>query len=162
MSTAEDFHKLVSEMNYPMYVVTAAAGGERSGCLVGFTTQASLHPPRWLAMLSKANHTFGVAARAEGLIVHFLGRADRDLASLFGEETTDQIDKFTACSWHEGPFGAPILEGVRGWVAGAVLARWDAGDHVGHLLDPVAVGLGRPDPLLMFQETRDFDPGHPA
>jgi len=31
--------KLVARLEYPMYVVTAAAQGERSGCLVGFGTQ---------------------------------------------------------------------------------------------------------------------------
>ncbi len=41
-------HALVTEIDYPMFIVTAAAGGRRAGCLVGFTTQCSIHPPRFL------------------------------------------------------------------------------------------------------------------
>ena len=39
------FVELAREIDYVMYVVTAAAGEERAGCLVGFTTQTSIHPP---------------------------------------------------------------------------------------------------------------------
>ncbi len=35
------FESLVGSMDYPMFVVTVNAGGERSGCLVGFVTQCS-------------------------------------------------------------------------------------------------------------------------
>ena len=53
------FHRLVGRLDYPMFVVTtvAADDGERSGCLVGFATQCSIHPPRWVVWLSLANHT---------------------------------------------------------------------------------------------------------
>ena len=58
MSTAEEFHSLVSGLDYPMFVVTAAAPGDRAGCLVGFTTQASIKPPWPLVLLSKSNRTY--------------------------------------------------------------------------------------------------------
>src|SRR5512139_1340964 len=65
-------HELVSEIDYPMYIVTAAAGGELAGCLVGFTTQCSIDPPRFLACLSDKNRTFRVAQRAGMLVVHLV------------------------------------------------------------------------------------------
>src|SRR5262249_26595638 len=39
------FHAIVDGLEYPMIVVTAADGDERSGCLVGFHSQASIDPP---------------------------------------------------------------------------------------------------------------------
>jgi flavin reductase (DIM6/NTAB) family NADH-FMN oxidoreductase RutF len=158
----ESFHPLVSGLDYPMFIVTAAAGGVRDGCLVGFVTQASIAPPRLMVMLSKANRTFRVAQSTDTLVVHFLHEADHDLAVLFGEETGDDVDKFAACEWQEGPQATPTLSGTRGWVAGKVLARHDCGDHVAHLVDVMAGRVDRPGPQLGYQAVRAFHPGHPA
>ena len=47
-------HELVSELDYPMFIVTCADERERAGCLVGFATQCSIDPPRFLVCLSTA------------------------------------------------------------------------------------------------------------
>jgi flavin reductase (DIM6/NTAB) family NADH-FMN oxidoreductase RutF len=158
----EVFERLVAGLDYPMFIVTAAVGEERAGCLVGFVTQASIDPPRLFVLLSKANETLQVAVRADVLVAHFLGADDKPLAELFGEESGDWTDKFDRCEWRAGPGGTPILAGVRGWVAGRVLERLDAGDHVGHLLEPIDAGESDEQAPLMYQQVRDLDPGHPA
>jgi flavin reductase (DIM6/NTAB) family NADH-FMN oxidoreductase RutF len=162
MGTEESFHTLVSDLDYPMFVVTAADDEEQSGCLVGFATQASIDPPRLLVLLSKANRTYRVAQASDVLVVHFLHRDNHDLAALFGEETGDDVDKFTACRWSQGPAHTPILDGTRGWVVGSIVDRFDAGDHVAHLLEVTEAVTDVPGPPLAFQSTRDLDPGHPA
>jgi flavin reductase (DIM6/NTAB) family NADH-FMN oxidoreductase RutF len=162
MDTEENFHTLVSDLDYPMFVVTAADHDQRAGCLVGFATQASIDPPRLLVLLSKANRTFGVAQATDILVVHFLHRDNHHLAALFGEETGDDVDKFARCPWHEGPGHTPILGGTRGWVVGTVVARLDAGDHVAHLLEVDEAVTDLPGPPLTFQSVRGLDPGHPA
>ena len=43
----EHFQALVAGLDYPMYVVTVAADGDRAGCLVVFATKASIDPPRY-------------------------------------------------------------------------------------------------------------------
>jgi flavin reductase (DIM6/NTAB) family NADH-FMN oxidoreductase RutF len=48
----EPFEKLVSLLDYPMYVVTTRVDDESAGCLVGFTSQVSIGPPRFLVGLS--------------------------------------------------------------------------------------------------------------
>jgi len=159
---AEAFHRLVDALDYPMFIATAAASGQRAGCLVGFATQASIDPPRMLILISKANRTSEVADGADSLALHFLDRADRELALLFGEETGDEVDKFARCDWHEGPGAVPILDGVAGWVAGPVLGRHDLGDHVGHLIGLGDAACARPGSQLGFLDMRDASPGHPA
>jgi flavin reductase (DIM6/NTAB) family NADH-FMN oxidoreductase RutF len=161
VSGADAFEGIAAELDYPMYVVTAAAGGERSGCLAGFGTQCSIDPVRFLICVSKANHTFDLAGRAGTLVVHLLRGGDRELAELFGTETGDEIDKFTRCSWEPGPDDAPVLDGLD-WFAGRVLARHDVGDHVAMVLELVAGSHDRHAPQLGFQALRDLDPGHDA
>ncbi len=155
-------HELVSELDYPMFIVTVAAGGERAGCLVGFATQCSIDPPRYLVCLSKANNTSTAAAGAEVLVVHVLGDDQLDLARLFGELTGDDVDKFSACSWRPGPARAPILLDCPAWFAGRVLDRFDLGDHTGFLLDPVEVSTTPDMRPLLFSAVKDLDAGHPA
>lgn len=158
------FETMVAVLDYPMFVVTTTDGAELAGCLVGFTSQVSIHPPRFLVGLSKQNHTFRVACRgATHLAVHLLTREHRDLARLFGSETGDRTDKFARCSWQSGPHGLPILTAAPAWFAGRVLGRYDLGDHVGHLIEPVA---GHADAhcgnLVTYSDVRDLDAGHEA
>ena len=153
---------LAARTDAPMAIVTAAApDGRRSGCLVGFWTQCSIHPPRMLACISKANHTLAVATAAPVLAVHWLAPDDRRLAELFGGETGDEIDKFERCSWHPGPDAVPVLDGVKGWVAGRVVGRFDVGDHLAFVLD-ADTGWSREagGGELGFQAVKDLEPGH--
>jgi flavin reductase (DIM6/NTAB) family NADH-FMN oxidoreductase RutF len=57
MRAEATFNSLVGDLHYPMFIVTACAEGERSGCLIGFATQASIDPPRFLVGLSHQNRT---------------------------------------------------------------------------------------------------------
>jgi flavin reductase (DIM6/NTAB) family NADH-FMN oxidoreductase RutF len=141
--------------------VTAAAGGELAGCLVGFATQTSIHPPRMLVCVSKKNHTMRAAARSPALAVHLVPADRLDLAELFGGETGDEVDKFARCEWDEGPRGLPIVRGCPGWLVGDVLERHDMGDHVGHLLDLVDGEMAAAG-QLNFHRARVIQPGHEA
>ena len=157
------FDQLVGLLDYPMFVVTTRADGELAGCLVGFTSQVSISPPRFLVWLSKRNHTYRVARGATHLAVHLLPRRARALASLFGSETGDRTNKFHRCGWETGPEGLPVLSDAIGWFAGRILDQFDVGDHVGFLLDPVAGHAPeRFDTLVTFSDVRDLAPGHQA
>jgi flavin reductase (DIM6/NTAB) family NADH-FMN oxidoreductase RutF len=161
VTDAEDgLAELLGGLDRTMWILTVAAGGERSGALMGFATQASIEPARFLACLSRANHTFGVVARADHVAVHACpDEPDLALARLFGEATGDEIDKFARCAWHDGPEGQPVLEGVPAWFVGRILDRFDLGDHVGLLLEPVVVD-GEIDGVLTFERAQDLDAAH--
>lgn len=161
MTDAEDaLAELLGDLDRTMWILTVAADGERSGCLMGFATQASLDPPRFLACVSRDNHTFGVAERAGYVAVHACpDEPELTLARLFGEETGDEIDKFARCEWHDGPEGQPVLDDAPAWFVGRVLERFALGDHVGLLLEPVAVD-GELDVVLTFERAQDLDAAH--
>ena len=145
-----------------MMVVTAAAGDEKAGCLVGFATQCSIAPPRFAVWISRKNHTFQVARDTAVLVVHFLSVDDRPLAALFGTETGDRIDKFARCRWRQGPGGVPVLEDCGRWFAGEVIEQIPTDDHVGFLLAPLEAGSGPWPGQLGFQSVKALDPGHDA
>lgn len=143
-----------------MLIVTARAGGEADGCLVGFSTQCSIDPARFLVCLSDKNRTFRVASSASSLAVHVVPADAQALAELFGGQTQDEVDKFARCRWHSGPDELPILDDCPRWFAGRILERRRLGDHVGFVLEPFAAALGPPDGQLSFQQVKEIDPGH--
>lgn len=157
----EEFDVVLDGLDYPMFVVTTVHDGERAGCMVGFTTQASIRPPRMMVCLSVKNHTHRVARYAELLAVHVLDSDDGPLARLFGGETGDQVDKFARVAWTEGDGGVPLLEECSRRFVGRVVERFDLGDHTGFLLDPIEA-RGGDGPAMGFQEVDDLTPGHEA
>jgi flavin reductase (DIM6/NTAB) family NADH-FMN oxidoreductase RutF len=156
------FEAIVGGLDYPMIVVTASSRGEHSGCLVGFHTQCSIRPPRFLVCVSRRNHTSRVAARSEHLAVHILDEGDDELARLFGEQTGDETDKFAACSWRWHSAGVPVLTRPKAWFVGRVLDRLPMGDHVGHVLDPIDAAVTGSLVQLGFQRVKGLRPGHEA
>jgi flavin reductase (DIM6/NTAB) family NADH-FMN oxidoreductase RutF len=166
MSGSEAFDDIVASLNYPMFVVTTKGTDDdetAAGCLVGFASQTSIHPPLFLVGISRRNHTFRAAQHSTHLAVHVLPREHLATAELFGSETGDDIDKFAQCDWEAGPLGLPILTDASAWFVGRILERFDVGDHVGHLLEPVdgsASEMSRD--WVSFSDVRDLSPGHEA
>jgi flavin reductase (DIM6/NTAB) family NADH-FMN oxidoreductase RutF len=156
---ASAFARLVAELDYPLYVVTTAVQNEPTGCLIGFATQCSIHPPRFLACVSKKNHTFHLARQATVFAVHVVDEGNKAIAELFGGETGDEVDKFARVRWNYVD-GVPILEDCPRWFTGLVLEQIDLGDHVGHLLEPLRIENGPVSEQLKYQQARDIKPGH--
>ena len=155
------FTSLMGELDYPMFIVTTVArDGERSGCLIGFATQISIKPPRFLAGLSHKNRTYRVAQRADHLGIHFVPAGADELAELFGGETGDEVDKFERCEWHEGPYGVPIVAGLPNWFVGRIVERLVAGDHDAIILEPVGGERQAEEQEFTFHRAKRIEPGH--
>jgi len=129
------------------------------GCLVGFATQCSIDPVRFLVCLSNKNRTYRLAREATHMALHVVPEDRPELAELFGGETADEVDKLGQVEHSQGPGGVPLIAGCP-YVAGAVRDRFDAGDHVAFLLDvELEEGAAKP---LRFSRARVIDPGHEA
>jgi flavin reductase (DIM6/NTAB) family NADH-FMN oxidoreductase RutF len=160
---AGDLSAYFDRVDYPYYVVTVRSDdAEMSGCLAGFVTQSSIHPPNFLVCISKENHTFGVAEAASGMGLHLLGSTQSDLARLFGEETGDDVDKFASCDWRLGSTGAPMLVECAVSLEGHVLGHFSAGDHEAFLVRGVRAVAGSQPGLLTYRSGPPLQPGHPA
>jgi flavin reductase (DIM6/NTAB) family NADH-FMN oxidoreductase RutF len=156
----EAFHHLLADLDPPVLVVTCGDGATRSGCLVGFATQCSIRPPRFLVCISRKNHTYDAAMAAAVVAVHLLDDEDADVAQIFGELTGDDVDKLALVPWIDGPAGVPVLATSAGWFAGTVVDRVELGDHTGLVLEPIAGEKRRPVHQLGYQAVKDLDPGH--
>ena len=159
-SIDEDFARLARQLDYWLFIVTVAHENDRDGCLIGFATQVSIHPSRFLVCLSVKNRTYRLAAQAATLVVHAVPDDAEDLAVLFGGETGDEVDKFARCRWEPGPDGTPVLSDVDSWFAGRVLGHIGFGDHVGFVLEPTVVHQSALHETLTFRRGKAIEPGH--
>jgi len=161
----EHYDRCARHSDTAMVIATVAVGPERAGCLVGFHTQASIDPRRHLVYISQQNHTHRLVTAATHMGVHFLVEGQHELARLFGGETGDAVDKFSACEWLRGPHDVPMLTAVANRFIGAVVERVHGGDHDGFLLEPVAAWSVADDEWagrepLRFHDVADLDAGH--
>jgi flavin reductase (DIM6/NTAB) family NADH-FMN oxidoreductase RutF len=163
--TTNAFDRIAATVPSPVVIATTRRGDDLGGCLVGFTTQCSIDPLRYLVCLSAANRTYELATGASTIVVHLLHDDDHDLAlaRLFGEATGFVTDKFERCAWHPGPDGVPVLDGCD-WFAGTIVDRSDLGDHVGFRLAPLAGGRAErtSEPWLSYPDVRELHAGNPA
>lgn len=169
----EAFDGLVARMDPAMIVVTVAAegaGGEVGGCLVGFHSQSSIDPRRYVVWLSVQNRTYRLASElaTTHLAIHLLSASDRDLAERFGGSTGDDadVDKLGGLPWSPGPGGAPLLDALSERFVGRILerVRIAGGDHVAFVLEPILAEAraGAAEPPLRLGRASEIDPGHPA
>jgi flavin reductase (DIM6/NTAB) family NADH-FMN oxidoreductase RutF len=151
-------------LDTPMFIVTAVRRdtAARGGCLVGFASQCSITPDRFVVWLSQHNHTYRIAQQASLLAVHGLAEGQRHLAELFGTRTGDEVDKFTQCSWRAGPGGVPVLTECPRWFVGEIQDTAVWGNHTGFLLTPRETGDPTGVSPLMFSAVRDLTAAHPA
>jgi flavin reductase (DIM6/NTAB) family NADH-FMN oxidoreductase RutF len=156
------FQELVAQLDYPMFIATVATEHERAGCLIGFATQSSIHPPRFLAGISDKNRTFRVARGADSMAIHLVPEHATELAELFGGETGDELDKFERCEWRPGPGGVPLLDACPNRFVGRIHERIDFGDHVGMVLEPTFAEADEESAQLGFHRARRIEPGHEA
>lgn len=163
VSPTDAFDSIMAALDAPMAVVTTAFGDERAGCLIGFHAQSSIDPGRYCVWLSKANHTYRVALRAQHLAIHFLESQDRDLAELFGTFSGDEVDKFARCDHHGSSQGLPVLDRCANWLIAERVALLDVGgDHVCIVTQPVEAGSDGSFTPLRLSDVDDLTPGHGA
>lgn len=161
MTNPAAFAELLARLDAPVVILTAAAAGERAGCLVSFHSQTSMAPLRYTVWVSRANHTWPVARRATHLAVHLLDGSQRALARLFATTSGDALDKFSRCAWHAGPGDVPLLDGAAGWFVGTPCAWLEPeGDHAGVVLAPLAAAITGPGAPLRLTDVQDLPAGH--
>ena len=156
---ADAFADLMQQVDPPLVVVTTAAEGVRAGCVVGFHGQSSMEPQHFCVWLSKANHTYRVALRAERFAVHLLTRDDLALAERFGGRSGEDVDKFAGLEVAE-QLGVPVLDLPHRMLLERIAVLDAGGDHVcvtARVLDATTAGAFTP---LRVSDVGDLSPGH--
>jgi flavin reductase (DIM6/NTAB) family NADH-FMN oxidoreductase RutF len=161
VAMSEELLTITESADSALVVVTTVAEDERAGCVVAFHTQSGVDPERYSVWLSKANHTYRVALRAEYFAVHFLRDGDVAVARHFGTQSADDVDKFEDIGWEPGPGGVPLIVHLpQRIVLRKLMILDDGGDHVclsGEVTEVRSDGSFTP---LRLSEVNQWEPGH--
>jgi flavin reductase (DIM6/NTAB) family NADH-FMN oxidoreductase RutF len=140
------------------WIVTASAGGEKSGLVATFVNSASLVPalPRLAAGIAQHHYTWDLIRRSRAFAAHLVDESQAALIWRFGLASGREIDKFAQLAWRRGQTGAPIVEDALSWLDCRVEADLDIGDrtiYVGAVIDG---GVNRPGTALTANRIFDL------
>jgi 3-hydroxy-9,10-secoandrosta-1,3,5(10)-triene-9,17-dione monooxygenase reductase component len=107
-------------------VVTSVSDGQPVGMTCQSFSSVSLEPPLVMFSPAKTSRAWPLMRRAGFFCVNILAAGQSDLSN--GMATKGE-DKFNGVGWTAAATGAPVLEGVLGYVDCAVHQVVEAGDH---------------------------------
>ena len=147
--SSTDFRTALGSFATGVTVVTTMGAGHGYGMTVNAFSSVSLDPPLVLFCPAKTSRAWPLIQRAGFFCVNLLSHDQLELSNGFATKGTD---KFAGVTWRPSETGAPLLEGVLGWVDCTVYAVHEAGDHylvVGRVMD---LGVeDAPHPLLFYK-----------
>ena len=158
----DDFKTLTSSTDPALIVVTTVAEDERAGCLVGFHCAVQHRPAPLRVWLSKANHTYRVALRAQHFAVHLLTSATTRSPSRSARETGDDVDKFAGCDVDHDGTASRCSSRAQPDVAGARTLLDDGSDHVCLTTRVTGSETAGSFVPLRLSAAEHLDPGHEA
>ena len=147
--SARRFRDVLGRFCTGVTVVTSMSGGQPVGMTCQSFTSVSLDPPLVLFCPAKTSRAWPQMQRAGFFCVNLLSHDQLELSNGFASKGSD---KFHGVPWRPSATGAPLLEGVLGWVDCTVYAVHEAGDHyvvIGRVMD---LGVEEaPHPLLFYK-----------
>ena len=152
LAQARRFRDVLGLFATGVTVVTSNSNGEPVGMTCQSFSSVSLSPPLVMFCPAKTSRAWPLIRRAGFFCVNILA-AGQD--ALSDGMATKGVDKFDGVSWSPSKTGAPLLDGVTGFVDCTIEAVYEAGDHyvvIGRVQDlggGDAEVLG--DPLLFFR-----------
>ena len=148
-ASSRKFRDVLGRFCTGVTVVTSISNGQPVGMTCQSFSSVSLDPPLVLFCPAKSSHAWPQMQRAGFFCVNLLSHDQLDLSNTFAKKG---VDKFAGVSWRSSATGAPLLDGVLGWVDCTIYAVHEAGDHyvvIGRVMD---LGVEEaPHPLLFYR-----------
>ncbi len=123
-------------------VVTSMSGNEPVGMTCQSFSSVSLDPPLVMFCPAKTSRAWPLMQRAGFFCVNFLSAEQEHISTGMASKGTE---KFHGVGWKPASTGAPLIEGVLGYVDCSIDRVHEAGDHyivVGRVQD-LSMGDGR-------------------
>jgi 3-hydroxy-9,10-secoandrosta-1,3,5(10)-triene-9,17-dione monooxygenase reductase component len=135
-------------------VVTSLADGAPVGMTCQSFSSVSLEPPLVMFCPAKTSRAWPLMQRAGFFCVNILAH---DQAEISNAMATKGTDKYDGIDWRPAATGAPLLDGVLGYVDCAVHSVHEAGDHYVVLGRVKELGFGDDGrrPLLYYRGSYD-------
>lgn len=149
LAHARHFRDVLGRFCTGVTVVTSMSNGEPVGMTCQSFSSVSLTPPLVLFCPAKTSRAWPLMQRAGHFCVNLLADGQSELSNGMA---TKGANKFEGVSWSPSKTGAPLLDGVLGYVDCTIHAVHEAGDHyivIGRVQDLGFTGVE--EPLLFYR-----------
>ena len=154
LAEARRFRDVLSRFASGVTVVTSMSGDTPVGMTCQSFCSVSLSPPLVLFCPAKTSRAWPLMRQAGFFCVNLLGASQSALSNSFA---TRGDDKYAGVGWSHSKTGAPLLDGVVGYVDCTIERVHEAGDHyvvIGRVQD-LGFGDSGPDaapaPLTFYR-----------
>lgn len=124
--------KAMYKLSYGLFVLTSAAGGKESGCIINTAGQVTSQPNRISIAVNKANFTHDLVKEGGRFNLSILSEAASfDTFKHFGFQTGREVDKFAgyeACRRSDSGLYY-VTAGTNGFISATVEQSIDLGSH---------------------------------
>jgi 3-hydroxy-9,10-secoandrosta-1,3,5(10)-triene-9,17-dione monooxygenase reductase component len=149
LADARHFRDVLGRFCTGVTVVTSTSHGEPVGMTCQSFSSVSLSPPLVLFCPAKTSRAWPAMQRAGFFCVNLLADGQHEVSTRMA---TKGVDKFEGVPWTPSSTGAPLLDGILGYVDCTIQTVHEAGDHyvvIGKVQD---LGFGEAEePLLFFR-----------
>jgi 3-hydroxy-9,10-secoandrosta-1,3,5(10)-triene-9,17-dione monooxygenase reductase component len=150
---ARQFRDVLGLFASGVTVITSMSDGAPVGMTCQSFSSVSLEPPLVMFCPAKTSRAWPLMQRAGFFCVNILGR---DQAAISQAMATKGTDKYDGIAWSPASTGAPLLDGVIGYVDCTVHSVHEAGDHYVVLGRVKELGFGEEGhPLLYYRGAYD-------
>ncbi|MSQ11315.1 MAG: flavin reductase [Dehalococcoidia bacterium] len=143
--------KVLRQITYGMYVMTAKAGEELASGTVNWLSQASFNPPLIMVAVKGDSSLQPAVAKAKTFTVNVLSASQKQVAEDFFRPLKVEGNKMSGHSFRPGANGAPVLDEAYCHIECKVTDTIARGDHTVYVAEVTEVGQARDDkPLEMW------------
>lgn len=132
--------KLLNNISYGLYVLTAREGDRDNGCIINTAAQPASEPLMVSVAVNKANHTCGMIERTKKFTVSLLSeQADFSIFKHFGFQSGRDVDKFADFKETKRASNGllAITKGTNSYICVEVKQMIDLGSHMLFIGEPV-------------------------
>ena len=132
-------------------VVTSLSDDEPVGMTCQSFSSVSLNPPLVMFCPAKTSRAWPLMRQAGFFCVNILSAEQQEISNAMA---TKGSEKFDGVDWRPSPTGAPIVDGVLGYVDCTIDTVHEAGDHyivVGRVKELATGDAATADPILFYQ-----------
>lgn len=146
-------------IQYGMFIVTAAHQTARNGQIANTVFQVSAEPPTLAISINKVNYTHEIISAAQAFTVSVLGEsAPMPFIGTFGFKSGRTIDKFKDVTTRAGITGAPIVtDHAVSYFEAKVIQTVDVMTHtlfIGEIIAAEQLAAGTPMTYAYYHEVK--------
>jgi flavin reductase (DIM6/NTAB) family NADH-FMN oxidoreductase RutF len=128
-------------------VTTLDSHGHPHGMTVNSFSSVSLDPPLVLVSIDLKNAILGHFISSSWFAINILAEHQEELSRRFSSPSEN---RFIDVSWHAGPSGTPLLDGVLAQLECSVVRTFEVGDHTVLIGEVRRAGYTEGKPLVFF------------